>query len=251
VTITLVTGTGTGIGKTVVTAALVARALAAGKSVAAVKPVQTGVSPGEPADVDEIGRLSGCSSVHELQRLPDPLAPETAARISGVRLASCSELARSVLDIARDHDEVFAEGSGGLLVRLDNAGGTLLDLADALSIGAEVRFVVVTTLDLGTLNHTELTVNALRVRGFEPAGLLIGRRPPDPLRLAERSNLDDLPRLTRVPILGAIPDGATNLTPAELAAAFADPTLILRDPTLIPRDPTLNLRDPTLASRDL
>jgi dethiobiotin synthetase len=208
VTITLVTGTGTGIGKTVVTAALVARALAASSSVAAVKPVQTGVAPGEPADIDEIGRLSGCSSLHELQRLPDPLAPESAARMRGTRLASCARLARSVLDIARDHDEVFVEGSGGLLVRIDNAGGTLLDLADAL--GAEVRFVVVTSLTLGTLNHTELTVSALRARGFEPTGLVIGRRPPDPLGLAERSNLVDLPRLTGVPILAAIPDGAAT-----------------------------------------
>jgi dethiobiotin synthetase len=234
VTITLVTGTGTGIGKTVVTAALVAHALAAGGSVAAVKPVQTGVGPGEPADIDEIGRLSGCSSLHELQRLPDPLAPESAARINGVRLASCTELARSVLEIAQDHDEVFVEGSGGLLVRLDNAGGTLLDLADAL--GAEVTFVVVTSLALGTLNHTELTVNALRARGFEPTGLVIGRRPPDPLGLAERSNLVDLPRLTGVPILAAIPDGAA--TPRSDTYSARSDTYSARSDTYFARSDT-------------
>jgi dethiobiotin synthetase len=234
VTITLVTGTGTGIGKTVVTAALVARALAAGGSVAAVKPVQTGVAPGEPADIDEIRRLSGCSSLHELQRLPDPLAPESAARMRGTRLASCAGLARSVLDIARDHDEVFVEGSGGLLVRLDNAGGSLLDLADAL--GAEVRFVVVTSLALGTLNQTELTVNALRARGFEPTGLVIGRRPPDPLGLAERSNLVDLPRLTGVPILGAIPDGAA--TPRSDTYSARSDTYFARSDTYFGRSDT-------------
>ena len=72
--VTLVTGTDTGIGKTVVTAALVARAGSSGRRVAGVKPVQTGAAPGEPGDVDEVVRLTGTADTYELQRLPDPLA---------------------------------------------------------------------------------------------------------------------------------------------------------------------------------
>ena len=74
------------------------------------------------------------------------------------------------------HDTVVVEGAGGLLVRLDTDGGTLLDLAAELD--AEV--VVVATAGLGTLNHTELTVAALRARGMEPAGIVIGAWPVTP-----------------------------------------------------------------------
>ena len=77
--ILVVTGTGTGVGKTVATAALAARASG---SVIVVKPVQTGVLPGEVGDVDDVRRLAGCE-VTELVRLPDPLAPDTAARLAG------------------------------------------------------------------------------------------------------------------------------------------------------------------------
>src|ERR1700678_3562442 len=79
----VITGTGTGIGKTVVTAAIAARAHARGDRVAIVKPAQTGVPPGPGSDVPDaetIERLSGVSDIHELARLPDPLSPEAAAR---------------------------------------------------------------------------------------------------------------------------------------------------------------------------
>ena len=71
---------------------------------------------------------------------------------------------------------------------------------------------------LGTLNHTELTVGALRSRGLEPAGLVIGSWPADP-DLAERCNRDDLPRLTGVPLLASIPEGAGSLGRDEFLAA--------------------------------
>ncbi|MGH3907303.1 MAG: AAA family ATPase, partial [Pseudonocardiaceae bacterium] len=81
----IVTGTGTGVGKTVVTAALAALAVAAGRRVAVLKPAQTGVRAGEPGDVDEVRRLVGPSvTCRELARYPDPLAPATAAWRAGV-----------------------------------------------------------------------------------------------------------------------------------------------------------------------
>lgn len=75
----MVTGTGTDVGKTVTTAALAATALAAGRSVAVLKPAQTGVGPGEDGDADEVVRLAGEVTAVELARYPDPLAPATAA----------------------------------------------------------------------------------------------------------------------------------------------------------------------------
>ena len=92
-------------------------------------------------------------------------------------------------------------------MRLDTEGGTLLDLAAALaSYGLSVEVVVVVAAGLGTLNHTELTVGALRARGIEPAGLVVGSWPADP-GLAERCNLEDLPRVTGLPLLAVIPEG--------------------------------------------
>jgi dethiobiotin synthase len=208
--ILVVTGTSTGVGKTVVTAALAVRAAAAG-SVVVVKPVQTGVGPGsdEVPDADVVHALTGCA-VQEFTCLADPLAPDTAARLRGVRIPPVAEYADRIRVLAEFHDTVVVEGAGGLLVRLDTEGGTLLDLAAELA--AEV--VVVTAAGLGTLNHTELTVAALRARGIEPAGLVVGAWPARP-GLAERCNLEDLTRVSGVRLLATVPAGAGGLDRAE------------------------------------
>ena len=204
--VVVVTGTGTGVGKTIATAALAVRAAEAGP-VVVVKPVQTGMRPGtgETADVHVIGTLAGCET-HELARLDDPLAPDTAARLRGLPVPPVTEHVRRVRALAGLHDCVLVEGAGGLLVRLDTDGGTLLDLA--VQAGAEV--VVVVAAGLGTLNHTELTVEALRARGVEPVGLVVGSWPDEP-GLAEACNLEDLPRVSGVPVLAVVPAGAGDL----------------------------------------
>lgn len=207
-TITIVTGTSTGIGKTVTTAALCVRARGQGERVVMVKPAQTGTADGD-SDAREVRRLAGCD-VQEWVTLDEPLAPETAARRAGVVLPTMADHAARILDLAADYDRVIVEGAGGLLVRLDTNQGTLLDLA-ALT-HAEV--IVVCAAGLGTLNHSELTVMALRARGVEPRGLVIGSWPAEP-GLAESCNRDDLPRVTGVPLLGAIPAEAGALAPEE------------------------------------
>ena len=205
----VVTGTDTGVGKTIATAALAVHAETTG-SVVVVKPVQTGVGRGlSPDDAEVVHALTGCA-VQELTVLEDPLAPDTAARLRGVSIPPVAEYAERIRLLAESHDTVLVEGAGGLLVRLDTEGGTLLDLAEDLS--AEV--VVVTRPGLGTLNHTELTVAALRSRGLEPAGLVIGSWPATP-GLAETCNLDELPRLSGVPLLTRLPEGSGTLTLEE------------------------------------
>jgi dethiobiotin synthetase len=199
----VVTGTSTGVGKTVATAALATSYSAHGLDVAVVKPVQTGLLGGEPgSDMDEVTVLSGVTDVHELVRLDDALAPDSAARLRDEQIPAVAELTRRVAEI--EADVVVVEGAGGVLVRLDRDGGTIADLALGLrDTGAEVDVIVVTAAGLGTLNHTELTVEALRRRGLEPAGLIIGSWPADP-GLAERRNREDLPRVTGVPLLTAL-----------------------------------------------
>jgi dethiobiotin synthase len=210
--VVVVTGTDTGVGKTIATAALAVDARSRG-TVTVVKPVQTGVGPGDVGDVDEIHRLTGCA-VQEFTCLEHPLAPDVAARVEGVRIPPVEEYADRVRVLAEFHDTVIVEGAGGLLVRLDSDGGTLLDLAEKL--GAEVY--VVSRAGLGTLNHTELTVTALRGRGIEPAGLVIGAWPAEP-DLAAGLNLEDLPRVTGVPIRWVIPAGVGALDRVAFEAA--------------------------------
>ncbi len=212
--VVVVTGTGTGVGKTIATAALAVQAQSSG-SVVVVKPVQTGVGPGsaERADADVVHELTGCA-VQEHTALPDPLAPDTAARLRGLAIPPVAEHADRIRVLSEFHDTVLVEGAGGLLVRLDTEGGTLLDLA--VLLGAEV--VIVAAAGLGTLNHTELTVAALRARGVEPSGLVVGSWPAAP-GLAEEQNLVDLPAHTGLPVLAVIPEGAGSLDREGFRAA--------------------------------
>jgi dethiobiotin synthetase len=213
----VITGTGTGVGKTVVTAALAALARARGERVAVVKPAQTGAGPGEPGDLAEIRRLAGVGSAHELARFPDPLAPAAAARVSGRPPLDLRQAATTVGALAAAHDKVLVEGAGGLLVQYDPAGATLADLARMLA----APVLVVTAAGLGTLNHTALTLEALASRGLATAGLVVGSWPDVP-GLAERSNVTDLESLAGRPLAGALAAGAGRLTrPEFLRAALA------------------------------
>lgn len=205
----VITGTGTEVGKTVVTAAVAATALAAGRSVAVLKAAQTGVRPDESGDAEEVARLAGAVTTAELARYPDPLAPATAARRAGRAPVHPHEVAERAAKLATEHDLVLVEGAGGLLVRFDAAGGTLADAAALLS----APVLVVAPAGLGTLNATELTARELRRRGLDLAGVVIGSWPDGP-DLAARCNLLDLPDVAAAPLLGAVPAGAGALDPA-------------------------------------
>ncbi|MEU4608208.1 dethiobiotin synthase [Kribbella sp. NPDC023972] len=205
--IIIVTGTDTGVGKTIATAALAVRAAAAG-SVAVVKPAQTGVTPDEPGDLAEVQRLTGITDLHEGIRLRDPLAPTTAARREGVPLPTVEAQAKFIDDLATTRDTVLVEGAGGLLVGLDEDGRGLADLAAHLT--TPCAFVAVTRSGLGTLNHTGLTIEALRSRQLPVEGLIIGSWPAEP-DLAEQCNLEDLPVTSGVPVIARIPAGAGQL----------------------------------------
>jgi len=202
----VVTGTGTGVGKTVVTAAVAA--LATGR-VAVLKPAQTGIAPGEPGDLADVARLVPGVTTRELGRYPEPLAPATAARRAGLAPVTPADAVQAAKELAADHDLVIVEGAGGLLVRFDDEG-TLADVAAAL----DAPVLVVAAAGLGTLNHTALTTEALHTRGLTCAGVVVGAWPAEP-DLAARCNLADLPVVTGVPLLGALPDGSGALGPAE------------------------------------
>jgi dethiobiotin synthetase len=223
VNILVITGTGTGVGKTMVTAACAALAVDGGQRVAVVKPAQTGVGPQEPGDLDEVARFAGKITTRELRRYPEPLAPDTAAARSGLPQVHPAEVAAVVAELAADHDLVLVEGAGGLLVRFDDEGATLADVAWALN----AIVLIVAEAGLGTLNHTALTAEVLLRRGVECAGVVIGSWPAEP-DLASRCNLVDLPEAAGGPLLGALPEGAGLLDPSdflEVARAAMSPWL--------------------------
>jgi dethiobiotin synthetase len=212
--ILVVSGTGTEIGKTVVTAALATLAAARGSSVAVVKPAQTGVGRDEPGDLDTVRRLSGVTDLHEYARFPHPLSPAAAARLSGLPPLDLGTAATRIRALAEQRRLVLVEGAGGLLVRYDEEGATVADLARAL----RAPVLVVAPPVLGTLNHTALTLEAMAGRGLDLAGVVLGSWPAAP-GLAERANIRDLETLAARPLAGALPDRAGRLHPAEFLTA--------------------------------
>lgn len=209
----VITGTGTEVGKTAVTAGIAALARAEGRRVAVLKPAQTGLLPGEPGDVAEVARLAGDVTTRELARYPDPLAPDTAARRSGLATVHPADVAAAVVELDADHDLVLVEGAGGLLVRFDESGSTLADIAWAVN----APVLVVARAGLGTLNTTALTAEALRRRGIESLGVVVGSWPLHP-DLAALTNLADLPEAAGGPLLGALPQGVAKLGSVDFLA---------------------------------
>ena len=153
--IVLVTGTDTGVGKTIV-AAWLAWLTSRSQRVALVKAVQTGADPA--VDGDEAfyrAALAGHAvTTTTLATYPEPLAPSIAARRAGKGVRA-QDITESCIRIAEDHDLTIVEGSGGLMVTIDE-DTNFADLAGALS----ADLVLVIRPGLGTLNHTALTLEA-------------------------------------------------------------------------------------------
>jgi dethiobiotin synthetase len=210
VSVLVVTGTDTGVGKTVATAALACCARLAGVDVAVCKPVQTG-SPRDD-DLADVARLSGVGALHGTWRYPEPLAPAAAAKRAGMVLPTRDELLASVSSV--DAKLTLVEGAGGLLVELGAGGVTLRDLARDLA----APVLVVVSPGLGTLNHTALTLEALAAKGIPCAGLVIGAWPSEP-GAAEAENRDALSELAAV--RAVLPAGAGAMSAAEFESMSA------------------------------
>src|SRR3989304_1980048 len=197
-----VTGTDTGVGKTIISAALALTLKQSGNKVAVMKPVQTGTDLGGYLDIEFI--QSVIETNYPLDnvcpyRFSHPLAPLVAANLVGERIdleriKSCYHKLDSI------HDTDIVEGAGGLLVPLtDNY--LMSDLASNLGLS----LIIVTRPSLGTLNHTLLTVESAKARGLKVMGIVINQFPSYP-GLAERTNPELILRMTGAPILGILPN---------------------------------------------
>jgi dethiobiotin synthetase len=192
--IRFVTGTDTGIGKTVASAVLAHQARVGGKRVRYVKPVQTGAGPGEPGDADFVAHAAGVDAV-ELLRFAEPLAPEVAAERAGIPI-DFDALVAAMREHAENCDLLLVEGAGGLLAPITEKKA-MADLASDL----DAELVVATGPGLGTLNHTALTLEAAEARDITVAGLVVCGWPTRP-DLAALTNLDRLKAMA--PVLAVI-----------------------------------------------
>ncbi|MFU1781648.1 dethiobiotin synthase [Haloarcula japonica] len=184
-----VVGTDTGVGKTVVTAGLTGWLRKTGTAAVAVKPCQTGYPPDDDAAFVE----SVCGTADAavcLQRLSPPLAPEVAAREAADDVTLSYESIRDgVVDVVAGSETAVIEGIGGLRVPLAD-GREVIDLV--ADVGLPV--LVVARSGLGTLNHTALTVQALRRRGVPVVGVVLNEYEGE--TTAERTNPDVIERMT-------------------------------------------------------
>ena len=209
----IVTGTDTGIGKTVV-AAMLALALDGYYW----KPIQSGTKDG--TDAARVAALTGLPSgrvVPERYVLTEPLSPHRAAELDGTRI----ELSALALPRIPGEDWLIIEGAGGVLVPLNRA---VLQIDMFVRWGAPV--VVVARTSLGTINHTLLTLEALRRRDIEVLGIVfVGDSMPDSERtITEFSGVKRLGRLSLLPHLDAHAlrnAFAANFDRADFETAYA------------------------------
>jgi dethiobiotin synthetase len=211
-----VVGTDTGVGKTVVTAAIVRLLRQRGQAVVVCKPVATGAEPHEGGHLaDDTRRLADAAGHTDYRRVTpwafaEPAAPPVAARAAGVEL-TLKEIAGRVKQLAVPRSLLLVEGVGGLLCPLTERE-TVADLVAVLKL----PLIVVARRSLGTLNHTLLTLEVARQRGLPVAGLIVNETAA--VRgFAEDSNVEELRKRITVPLLAVVPF-QTNPYVGDIAA---------------------------------
>jgi dethiobiotin synthetase len=214
-----VTGTDTGVGKTILAAALLAAMTANGERVRAHKPVVTGLD-----DRSEIGRPGAWPGDHELLasaagmtpeevsplRYGPAVSPHLAARLAGEQIDPAELVARA-RKAGDDQASLIVEGVGGLLAPLAE-GYTVRDLAVALGL----PLLIAARPGLGTINHTLLTLDAARSAGLDVCAVVLTPWPETPAVL-ERSNRDTIARMGDIEVAGL--GQVRSPAPADLARA--------------------------------
>jgi dethiobiotin synthetase len=213
-----VTGTDTGVGKTLVSAALLRYARRQGLVPIPFKPAETGCAP-EPADARALWRAA-CPPIPEaevcLYALPLPVAPIAAAAAEGVHI-DLQRIAERATALAAKGDLLLVEGAGGLLVPYAE-GVTGLDIAKRLGL----PLLIVARTALGTVNHTALTLREAARHGVPIAGLILNQTPGSD-GPQEATNAALIASLTGYRAMGTFPtlEPAAAADPDRLADALA------------------------------
>lgn len=219
-----ITGTGTDVGKTHVTGLLLRGLRVRGVNAGSIKPVQTGCAPGEPPlDLAAHWRLAGWQPAESVARacapfvFADPVSPHLAAQRAGVRL-DVAVVAEAVRAAARHFEFSLVEGAGGVLVPL-NECETQLDLMRALALPV----LLVAEAGVGTINHTLLTLAALRGAGVPVLGVVLNARVPVAEAGVAEDNAATIAAMGACPVFGIVGPraGLDGAEPEALTAALA------------------------------
>ncbi len=204
-----ITGTDTGVGKTVVAAGLVSLLIKEGLDVGVMKPVETGCSKRNdrlaPRDATFLKAVSGSRDPLPLinpYRFSEPLAPLIAAEIDHKKI-DVKRIRSAYQKLRKRHDILFVEGAGGLLVPL---AGKLTNLDLILELNLPILVVVGSRL--GAVNHALLTLAWAKENGVKVLGVFINQPNPSPVSrksLVEKTNPGLIRSFTEVPILGNFP----------------------------------------------
>ena len=200
-----ITGTDTGVGKTMIAGAIAAALVRKGLSVGVMKPCESGCAEkdGElvPADAVFLRAMAGCDDALDAvcpYRLRAHLSPGVAAKMEGI-VIDPARIQKFFAAACRRHDIVLVEGAGGLLVPVTDRLLTI-DLVKLLAI----PLIIVGRLSLGAINHTLLTVREAQRAGVALAGIILNQTAQE-YGLAEQTNPEVICRFTDAPLLGVIP----------------------------------------------
>jgi dethiobiotin synthetase len=210
-----ITGTDTGVGKTVIAGALLLIIRSLGISVCGMKPIETGCLNSKfkvqsskfkevliPADgmfLKEIASMDDSIDIITPIRFEKALAPFPASEIEGTPV-DIEKIKKAFEDLLRKYDMAVIEGIGGLLVPLKR-DYFVLDLIKHFGL----PIVIVSRPGLGTINHTLLTVNYAMKEGINVAGIIMNYSQPPENTLAEETNPRVLQQISPVPIIGIFP----------------------------------------------
>ncbi|MFQ5328995.1 MAG: dethiobiotin synthase [Thermodesulfobacteriota bacterium] len=218
-----ITGTDTGIGKTFITALIATAMRKEGIDVGVMKPMETGCLEKDgkliPADATLLKEAVGTEDDIDLinpYRFHLPAAPSIAARAKG-EVIERSLIMDPFELLAKRHETLLVEGVGGLMVPI-NETATVTDLIKWLALPV----IIVAGTQLGTINHTLLTVSTARQHGIGIAGIVFNNYSED-----EESAVEEIVRFTTLPIIGRIPTWDNKTSMEELIAAL-DMNLLLR-----------------------
>ncbi|MBU0702132.1 dethiobiotin synthase [bacterium] len=204
-----ITGTDTGVGKTLVAGGLAGAWQEIGYDVGVMKPVATGGIPinGELTSPDLIFMQTALGSCQKDEKnlclpycLKTPAAPAIAAQVEGIEIIP-EKIIASYSELASRHEIMVVEGIGGLLVPI-----TYNYLVADLVMDLHLPLLIVSSSKLGTINHTLLTIECAKHRGIEVLGIVINMPyPSEGHTVAEQTASQVLEKVTDVPVLGIIP----------------------------------------------
>ena len=211
-----ITGTDTGVGKTVISAAVIRAAIFLGRKVCGMKPVESGCDRDAerliPRDGMFLRMMSRVDEPIELItpcRFENPLAPMAASEIEQ-KDVDIAGIISAFSRLSEKYEAVIVEGIGGIMVPIMK-DYLVLDLARELGL----PLIVVARPSLGTINHTLLTVDCALGKGLDVAGIVLNHAGLPKIDLAEKTNPGLLARVCPIPVMGIFPH-MDNFTEEEI-----------------------------------